>query len=79
LDPGHGPVQVETIQAKIKIRTSIRNLHVLVINPQGNIMASAQTEYRNGVFMFEIGKMHPEYPPPATRDPVSMYYLIEAW
>jgi hypothetical protein len=67
IDPGHGPVQVEVIEAVIEIETDKKNLRVMSINPQGFIIGYVPSEYKDGVFRFEIGK---EYP--------SMYYLIQS-
>ena len=66
LDVGHGPIQVEIIEATIEIETDKRNLRVMAINPQGFIIGYIPSEYKDGVFSFEIGK---EYQ--------SMYYLIQ--
>jgi hypothetical protein len=66
LDVGHGPVQVEIIEARIEIETNKSNLRVLAINPQGFITGYIPSEYKDGIFSFEIGK---EYQ--------SMYYLIQ--
>lgn len=79
LDPGHGPVQVEIIQAEIEIRTSVKTLRVLVIDTQGNAISYAPAKYKNGVFAFEIGKKPKPGSNPAIRDPISIFYLIEAW
>ncbi len=66
LDPGHGPIQVEVIDAIVEIKTDKRNLRVMSINPQGSITGYMPSEYKDGVFRFEIGK---EFQ--------SMYYLIQ--
>jgi hypothetical protein len=66
LDAGHGPIQVEIIEAAIEIETDIKNLRVMAINPQGIITGYLPSEYKDGVFRFEIGK---EFQ--------SMYYLIQ--
>jgi hypothetical protein len=67
LSVGHGPIQVEIIEAAIEIETGIENLRVMAINPQGFITGYIPSEYKNGVFRFEIGK---EFQ--------SMYYLIQS-
>lgn len=67
LEPGHGPVQVEIIEAVIEIRTGRSNLRVMAVNPRGFITGYIPSEYKNGVFRFEVGK---EYQ--------SMYYLIQS-
>lgn len=66
LDVGHGPVQVEIIQAEIEIETDKLNLRVLAINNHGGIIGYLPTEYKDGRFRFEIGI---EFS--------SMYYLIQ--
>ena len=66
LEAGHGPIQVEIIEATIEIETDKRNLRVMAINPQGFIIGYIPSEYKDGIFRFEIGK---EYQ--------SMYYLIQ--
>uniref|UniRef100_UPI003562D890 hypothetical protein n=1 Tax=Mariniphaga sediminis TaxID=1628158 RepID=UPI003562D890 len=66
LDIGHGPVQVEVIEAAIEITTDKKNLRVMSVNPQGMITGYMPSEYKEGVFRFEIGK---EFQ--------SMYYLIQ--
>ena len=66
LEVGHGPIQVEIIEAAIEIETGIKNLRVMAINPQGFITGYIPSEYKDVVFSFEIGK---EFQ--------SMYYLIQ--
>ncbi|MGI6574092.1 MAG: hypothetical protein ACOX19_12035 [Fermentimonas sp.] len=66
LDPGHGPIQVEVIDAIVEIKTDKKNLRVMSINPQGSITGYMPSEYKEGVFRFEIGK---EFQ--------SIYYLIQ--
>ena len=66
LEVGKGPIQVEIIEATIEIETDKRNLRVMAINPQGFIIGYIPSEYKDGMFRFEIGK---EYQ--------SMYYLIQ--
>ena len=51
---------------QIEIETEKRNLRVMAINPQGFITGYIPSEYKDGIFRFEIGK---EYQ--------SMYYLIQ--
>lgn len=67
LDVGHGPVQVEVIEAIIEIKTDITDLRVMAINPQGFITGYIPSEYKDGIFRFEIGKKYQ-----------SMYYLIQS-
>jgi hypothetical protein len=66
LEVGHYPVRVEVIEATIEIETSVKNLRVMAINPQGFITGYLPSEYKDGIFRFTIGK---EYQ--------SMYYLIQ--
>ena len=66
LDVGHGPVQIEIIEALIEIQTDKPNLRVMSVNPQGSITGYIPAEYKDGRFRFEIGK---EFQ--------SMYYLIQ--
>lgn len=66
LDVGSGPIQVEVIEATIEIKTDKKNLRVISINPQGMITGYMPSEYKDGVFRFEIGQ---EFQ--------SMYYLIQ--
>lgn len=65
LDLGHGPIQVEVIEATVEIKTD-KKLRVLAINPQGVITGFMTTTYKDGMVSFDIGK---EYQ--------SMYYLIQ--
>lgn len=67
LDPGHGPILIEIIEATIEIKTEKKNLRVMSINPQGSITGYMPSEYKDGVFRFTIGE---EFQ--------SMYYLIQA-
>ena len=67
LDPGHGPILVEIIEAEIEIKTDRRNLRVMAINPQGFIIGYIPSEYKDGTFRFEIGKQFQ-----------SMYSLIQS-
>ncbi len=66
LDVGEGPILIEVIEAVVKIKTDRKNLRVLSINPQGSTTGYMPSEYKDGVFTFEIGK---EFQ--------SMYYLIQ--
>jgi hypothetical protein len=66
LDVGHGPIQVEIIEAAIGIETDKKNLRIMAISPQGVITGYIPSEYKDGIFRFEIGK---EFQ--------SMYYLIQ--
>ena len=66
LEVGEGPIQVEIIEAAIEIETDKTNLRVMAINPQGFIIGYIPSEYKDGIFRFEIGN---EYQ--------SVYYLIQ--
>jgi len=66
LDPGHGPIRIEVIEATINIVTDKKNLRVMSVNPQGFINGYIPSEYKDGVFSFEIGRKFR-----------SMYYLIQ--
>ena len=66
LDPGHGPIQVEIIEAEIKIETNQPDLRVMAINPQGLLTGYIPSKYENGIFSFKIGG---EFQ--------SIYYLIQ--
>ena len=68
LDVGHGPILIEVIEAVIEIETDQTDLRVMSINPQGMITGYMPSEYKDGVFRFEIGK---EFQ--------SMYYLIQSF
>ena len=67
IDPGHGPIQVEIIEATFEIETKRNNLRVFAINPQGFIIGYIPSSYKDGIFRFEIGK-----------EWQSMYYLIQS-
>jgi len=68
LDLGHGPIQVEIIEAIIEIETDKSDLRVMSINPRGFITGYMPSEYKDGIFRFEIGK---EFQ--------SIYYLIQSF
>ncbi|MBE0656023.1 MAG: hypothetical protein IH594_19645 [Bacteroidales bacterium] len=66
LDIGHGPILIEIIEAAFEIETDKKNLQVVSINPQGLTIGEIPSEYKDGIFRFETGKVHQ-----------SMYYLIQ--
>jgi len=66
IDPGQGPIRVEIIEAAIELKTDKKNLRVMAINPQGFIIGYITSEYKEGIFRFDIGR---EYQ--------SMYYLVQ--
>ncbi len=63
-----GPIQVEVIIVTIEIETDKTDLRVMAINPQGFITGYIPSEYKDGIFRFEIGQ---EYQ--------SMYYLTQSF
>jgi hypothetical protein len=67
MDCGHGPIMVETIKARLEIRTSVPGMEVKAINPEGFIIRPVPSEQKDGVLSFEVGDEMP-----------SMYYLIQA-
>lgn len=67
LDPGHGPVQIEAIQATIQLKTTNDNLRVWSVNTEGFYTGIIPSEYNDGIFRFTVGN---EYE--------SMYYLIQS-
>ncbi len=66
LESGHGPVQIEVIEAGIELKTRVPNLRIWSVNNEGFLTGIIPSEYKNGVLSFEVGK---EYE--------SMYYLIQ--
>lgn len=66
LDPGHGPILIEPIEAAVELATTRANLKVWSVNPEGFFTAAIPTEYKDSVLRFEIGKLCS-----------SMYYLIQ--
>jgi hypothetical protein len=67
LDIGTPPIQVEVIEAEIKIRTDVKNLKVWSVNAEGFFAGVIPSVYEDGTFQFKIGECFP-----------SMYYLIQA-
>ena len=65
-DIGIPPIQVEVIEAEIKIRTDVKNLKVWSVNAEGFFAGVIPSSYENGIFRFKIGECFP-----------SMYYLIQ--
>jgi hypothetical protein len=66
LEAGHPPIWAEVIEASFEIETSVKNLRVMAVNPQGFITGYLKSEYKDGILRFETGK---EYQ--------SIYYLIQ--
>ncbi len=70
LDPGHPPVMIEPIRARLRLKTGRPNLKALVISEHGELVTRLPVEYKDGNLSFEIG------PQPAW-NPSTMYYLIK--
>ena len=66
-DCGTGPIMVEVIRAKIKMKTSVNNLRIWSVDNEGFYTGSIPISYENGYATFEIGN---EF--------ASIYYLIQA-
>ncbi len=65
-DVGHGPVEIEVIEAEIELTTEYADLKMLAINPAGAPIGETPVTWNNGKASFKIGG---EFP--------SMYYLIQ--
>ena len=63
---GHGPIQVEVIEATLELTTEIPMLQIRAINPAGLVIGQIPVTYADGKAKFTIG---------ATS--ASMYYLIQ--
>lgn len=63
---GHGPVQVEVIEATIELATDVPGLRVWGINPAGSPIGQVPVTYEAGKLKFTLGG---EF--------ASMYYLIQ--
>ncbi len=63
---GHGPIEVEVIEAVIELATDIPDLKIWAINPAGVPIGQIPVTYENGKAKFSIGGDFP-----------SMYYLIQ--
>ena len=66
LDVGNAPICIETVMAKIRIKTKVDGLRVLSINPEGFITGTIPSEHIDSRLEFSTGKKL-----------VSMYYLIQ--
>lgn len=66
---GHGPILIEPIQAKVRLRTERPNLKVWVISDKAEVVTRLPATYEDGVLSFEIGPQ-PYY------NPSTMYYFI---
>lgn len=63
---GHGPIEVEVIEAVIELETRVPGLKISSINPAGLISGPVPETYKDGKLRFVIGGGFP-----------SMYYLIQ--
>ena len=63
---GHGPIEVEVIEADLELETKVAGLQIWAVNPAGSLIGRVPAEYRNGKLHFRIGGSWP-----------SMYYLIQ--
>ena len=64
---GEAPIEIEAIEATIKLKTSVPNLRVLSIAADGMVQGTIPSKYEDGVLTFTVGK--------AWR---SMYYLLQS-
>ena len=65
LDFGTGPIEVEVIDAEIKLKTNVEGLRIWSVNSDGYYIGQLEKEYEDGWVKFHVG---PNYP--------GMYYLI---
>lgn len=63
---GHGPVEIEVIEAAIELETRVAGLKVSAVNPAGMIVGPVPETYKDGKLRFEIGGPY-----------ASMYYLVQ--
>lgn len=63
---GECPVEIESIQATVRIATEKQNLKVFSITPEGMIQGTVPSSWENGTFSFTLGQTWR-----------SMYYLIQ--
>ena len=63
---GHGPIEVEVIEADLELTSEIPNLKIWAINPAGFPIGQIPVTYADGQAKFTIGGAFP-----------SMYYLIQ--
>jgi hypothetical protein len=63
---GHGPIQIEVIEAVIELETQIAGLKISAVNPAGLLIGPVPETYKDGKLRFAIGGTYP-----------SMYYLIQ--
>ncbi|MBE6981579.1 MAG: hypothetical protein E7437_04570 [Ruminococcaceae bacterium] len=65
LDFGTGPIEVEVIDAEIKLKTNVPDLRIWSVNSDGYYIGQLEKTYEDGWVKFHVG---PNYP--------GMYYLI---
>jgi hypothetical protein len=63
---GHGPIEVEVIEAVIELETKVSGLQIWAVNPAGMLIGRIPAEYDDGKLQFRVGNDWP-----------SMYYLIQ--
>ena len=63
---GHGPIEVEVIEADVELTSVIADLKIWAINPAGFPIGQIPVTYADGQAKFTIGGAFP-----------SMYYLIQ--
>jgi hypothetical protein len=63
---GHGPIQIEVIEAVIELETNVSGLKIWSVNPAGSLIGQIPETYLDGKLQFTIGGVFP-----------SMYYLIQ--
>ncbi|MEI8062973.1 MAG: hypothetical protein WCH84_02805 [Verrucomicrobiota bacterium] len=63
---GHGPIELEVIEADLELTTAVANLKIWAINPAGFPIGQIPVTYADGRVKFTIGGAFP-----------SMYYLIQ--
>jgi hypothetical protein len=66
LELGHGPVQVEVIEADLEFESTVEHMRIWAINPDGFPIGHIPVERKDGVLKFSVGNLYP-----------SMYYLIQ--
>ncbi len=66
LQLGHGPIQIEVIEAAIELETRVIGLKISAVSSTGALIGPVSESYKDGKLQFSIGGMYP-----------SMYYLIQ--
>ena len=67
LDNVYVDLKQEVIETEIELKTSVDNLRVWAVNPEGFYVGAIPTTYENGILKFKLGESS-----------CSMYYLIQA-